>query len=287
MRLSELIETTAKIVLALVWICSGPSLATAQEGKADLKDDSPAQDTQSAERLANMRRRAEHTHIFVVEEGRQTEVALRGEPVFRYADQPRGIVDGTLWVWGEPGRPVALQKVEYFPPTPTSWTYCLASLSLGLVGAEWRGGRRWTATKPGVEMRFLDDGPEPSTTKPGRMRQMRDLARRFTVKGSEGTSRGEQLRLISQPIHRYADADLEDGAIFGFGSGTNPNCLLLVELHRKGERDERWQYGFIGMSAESLRARLDDREVWYFPPAAKIGGLDSWIWFFETRGMED
>ncbi|HVX11161.1 MAG TPA: hypothetical protein VHC22_08275 [Pirellulales bacterium] len=209
--------------------------------------------------------------------------------MFRYADQPRGIVDGTLWVWGEPGRPVALQKVEFFPPTPTNWTYCLASLSSELVAAEWQGGRRWDATKPGLEMHELDDAPEPSAGKASRLRQMKELARRFTVRGSEKTSRGEELRLMPQPVHRYADPEhgLEDGAIFGFGSGTNPNCLLLVELRRENAAAGRWEYGFVGMSAESLRAKLDGREVWYFPAAAKIGGLDSWIWFFEARGMED
>lgn len=290
MRLDEFIRTpvSRKILLALALLSS---FTAAQDREpATLKRDSPAtQDTQSAERLASMRRRAEHTQVFVVDDNRRDEAKMRAEPVFRYADQPRGIVDATLWVWGEPGRPVALEKVEYYPPTPTNWTYCLASLSSGLIAAEWRGERRWAATKPGIEMRLLEEGPEPSTTKPGRMRQMRDIARRFTVKGSEGTSRGEQLRLMSQPIHRYADdkADLEDGTIFGFGSGTNPNCLLLVELRARGEPDERWQYGLVGMSAESLRAKLDDRDVWYFPPAAKIGGLDTWIWFFEASGMEE
>jgi hypothetical protein len=117
---------------------------------------------------------------------------------------------------------------------------------------------------------------------------MKDLARRFTVRGSEGTNRREELRLMPQPVHRYADAEsgLEDGAIFGFGSGTNPNCLLLIELRREHQVPE-WHYGFVGMSAESLRARLDEREVWYFPAAARIGGLDTWIWFFEARGMEE
>lgn len=291
MRLGRFLKSPLNLKgLVVLALLSMPSFTAAQDREsADPKAASAPQDTQSIERLANMRRRAEHTQVFVVDGNRREEVKMRGEPVFRYADQPRGIVDATLWVWGEPGRPVALEKVEYYPPTPTNWTYCLASLSPGLVAADWRGGRRWTATKPGVEMRLLDDGPEPSATKPGRMRQMRDIARRFTVKGSEGTNRGEQLRLLSQPIYRYADADgdVEDGTIFGFGSGTNPNCLLLVEVSPKGESDERWQYGFVGMSAESLRARLDDREVWYFPPAAKIGGLDSWIWFFEARGMEE
>ena len=248
-----------------------------------------AQDAESAERLALMRLRAEHTQVFLVDGARRDKLAMRKEPVFRYADQPRGIVDATLWVWGEPGRPVALQKVEYYPPTPTSWTYCLASLSPDLISAEWRGGRRWTATKPGVEMHRWDDAPRASASKSGRARQTKELARRFSVRGSEGTNRQEELRLMTQPVYRYSDLEkgLEEGAIFGFGSGTNPNCLLLIELVGDEQSDTRWHYGFVGMSAESLRARLDDHEVWYFPLAARIGGLDTWIWFFEAQGMEE
>jgi hypothetical protein len=269
------------------------SFVAAEDGAdGDAKRESQAANQkaiESAERLANMRRRAEHTHVFATDGDKREEIAMRSEPVFRYGDQPRGIVDATLWVWGEPGRPVALQKIEFYPPTPTSWTYCLASLSSGLVAAEWQGGRTWTAIKPGVEMRLLDGGPDPSANKAGRIRQMKDLARRFTVRGSEATQRREELRLITQPIHRYADAEqgIEEGAIFGFGSGTNPNCLLLIELAREVQSRGRWQYGFVGMSAESLRARFDDHEVWFFPAAARIGGLDTWIWFFEARGMED
>src|SRR6202043_2352576 len=115
--------------------------------------------------------------------------------------------------WGGPGSPVCLQKVESYPPVPTNWTYCLASLSSGLVAAEWRGGRRWTATKPGVDLRPCDDAPQPAANKTGRIRQMKDLARRFSVRSSEGTNRSEQLRLMPQAIHRYDDREhgLEDG----------------------------------------------------------------------------
>jgi len=69
---------------------------------------------ESAERLVKLRRRAEGTHVFIVDDDGREEVEMRSEPVFRYADQPRSIVDGTLWVWGGLGRPAALQKVEYF-----------------------------------------------------------------------------------------------------------------------------------------------------------------------------
>lgn len=263
---------------------AGGSAAAAAEHTQD-----SLETVKSAQRLANMRRRAEGTRVFELKGGEREEVAMRAEPVFRYADQPRGIVDGTLWVWGEPGRPTALQKVEFYPPTPTSWTYCLASLSSGLVAAEWRGGRQWKATKSGVTLQPFDDDLKPAASKAARLRQMKELARRFSVRASEGTHRDEQLRLLPQPIHRYADSQhrLEDGAIFGFGSGTNPNCLLLIELRTEGATAAVWQYGFVGMSAESLRARLDEKEVWYFPAAGKVGAIDSWIWFFESPGMEE
>lgn len=282
-------------ILQAAWIglatLTAPLFAHAQNGKPDIADAASGADREkeSAERLAKLRLRAERTRVFAVEGDSRVEASMRPEPVFRYADQPRGIVDGTLWVWGESGRPVALQKVEFYPPTPSNWTYCLASLSEGLVSAEWRGGRRWTATKPGVELHMLEDGPAASADNAGRIRQMKEIARRFAVRSSETTPRDEQLRLLPQPVHRYAHLEqgLQDGAIFAFGSGTNPACLLLVELHSGESSSPRWHYGFVGMSAESLRARLDDTEAWYFPAAGKVGAIDSWIWFFETPGMQD
>jgi len=280
------------LVMLVVSICLVTTISSPVQSQ-DADDNSAPEQTDaakdSAERLVKLRHRAEGTRVFIVDDDGREEVEMRSEPVFRYADQPRSIVDGTLWVWGESGRPVALQKVEYFPVVPTNWTYCLASLSSGLVAAEWRGGRRWTATKPGVELRPCDDAPQAAANKSGRIRQMKELARRFSVRSSEGTDRSEQLRLMQQAIHRYADPEhgLEDGAIFGFGSGTNPACLLLIELRIDDQSPPSWQYGFVGMSAESLRAHLDDHEVWFFPAAGKIGAIDSWIWFFESPGMED
>jgi hypothetical protein len=151
--------------LALTPPSSGVRAQDSDEDKA-VPDQADATQ-ESTERLAKLRRRAEGTRVFIVGDDDRSEVEMRSEPVFRYADQPRGIVDGTLWVWGGPGRPVALQKVEYYPPVASNWTYCLASLSSGLVAAEWRGGRRWTATKPGVELRPCDDSPQPAANKSG------------------------------------------------------------------------------------------------------------------------
>ena len=66
---------------------------------------------------------------------------------------------------------------------------------------------------------------------------------------------------------------LQDGAIFGFGGGTNPVCLLLLESNSNDQPPRGWRYGFVGMSAESLRDHLGDHQVWFFPAAGKLGAI--------------
>lgn len=73
-----------------------------------------AQKAQREERLRQMRSRAEATQVLQLHNGKQTTVKVIPQPVFRYSDQPRLILDATLWVWGHKGRPIALQKVEFY-----------------------------------------------------------------------------------------------------------------------------------------------------------------------------
>jgi hypothetical protein len=51
-------------------------------------------------RLAGMRRRAEATNVYRLEDGSRTAPQLLAGPLLRYNDQPRRILDATLWGWG-------------------------------------------------------------------------------------------------------------------------------------------------------------------------------------------
>jgi hypothetical protein len=230
-----------------------------------------------------MRLCAEATRVCRSDDARVALALLPG-PVFRYSDQPREIHDATLWCWGSGGRPAALQKVELYR-RPDRWFYCFTSLSEGLLEAEWRDGHRWSATKPGLELRRLADMEEAVAAGFGRLLQMKGLAKRFSVTISDpplGTQ--EKMRLLTRPIHRYQDpkSGLQDGAIFAFAAnGTNPDLLLLIEVHGEDLSHSIWKYGLVRMTMVQLDARLDDEVVWSAPymPFRDPNEYDTWLFF--------
>jgi hypothetical protein len=65
---------------------------------------------QRKELLDQMRALAEQTGVQFAEGERKPELVK--DAALRYADQPRGFIDATLWVWTDQGRPVAFQKIE-------------------------------------------------------------------------------------------------------------------------------------------------------------------------------
>src|SRR5690348_4995816 len=49
--------------------------------------------------------------VSTVNQGNKVEAKLLTKPLLHYQDQPRNILDATLWCFGEKGRPAALCKV--------------------------------------------------------------------------------------------------------------------------------------------------------------------------------
>jgi hypothetical protein len=97
---------------------------------------------------------------------------------------------------------------------------------------------------------------------------MKSLASRFatTLTGlsADGSDR-EELRLLPTPVYRYkldaSDPDLQDGAVFAFVQGTDPEVLMLLELVPSDEGPQ-WQYAFARATAGGLEARLGNMVVW-------------------------
>jgi hypothetical protein len=112
----------------------------------------------------------------------------------------------------------------------------------------------------------LNDAPVPAESKPRRLTQMRDLARRFTATMYRSEpEEANRLRLLATPIHRFAaESDgIVDGAVFAFANATDPDSLLLLEA----ARDEPgaaayWRYSLARMSSQKTVVKLDDKEIW-------------------------
>jgi hypothetical protein len=228
----------------------------------------PGEKKMSDGRWAEMERQARA--LKVVERGKRgSEPAeLIAEPLLRYNDSARSVRVGTLWAWGRLGRPVAALEVEDYPkrPTESRWLNNMVSLSSNKLDVDWPVGPRWSSTEAGFELRQVPNAPVPAEKDSVRLIQMRRLADRFEAHEQAGATRGDrlQLRLMSRPLHRYADLEsgLRDGAIFCFAYGTNPEVLLFVESRSGPTSVARWEYGLARMSGGELFVNLDGREVW-------------------------
>jgi hypothetical protein len=239
--------------------------------------------TEQRDKAVNvMRGRAKGTKVFVGENKSQA-AELNQEPLLYFNNLPHRIVNGSLWGWSAGGRPVTLCKVEQYDrgrPDQT-WLYCLASLSDKKIAVEFRDGVSWSAKTAGVEMRDLPDGPAPAEDARGRLRQMKDLARRFSATDFEPNGPGRsQLRLLPQPVWRYSDAagGTVDGAIF---ATEGVAAVYLVELRQKRGQRPKWHYGVTAMDAWAVSIKLYDKEVWKKPFTPGPAPYENWIFRWE------
>jgi hypothetical protein len=138
----------------------------------------------------------------------------------------------------------------------------------------------------------------PAATEAGRLRQMKQFARKLSA-SQVWQGQSSELRLLPTEIHRYADADsgLIDGAAFAFVVGSNPETILFVEAHKAGTDSRKdsgtgsstesaaagsWKYGLARMSAAAVTFKLGETEVWTVPQS--LGGPTSTYYCF-TRAV--
>ncbi|NQT13050.1 MAG: hypothetical protein HQ582_09900 [Planctomycetes bacterium] len=277
-----------------VWVgsLSAPGcLSRVRAGEEKRAGDDRTED-EGEKRLDGMRRRAQATQVHTLDAGEKTALELFSGPMFRYSDQPRLILDATLWGWGTRGRPLAMEKIEFCrrPQGQRQWFHCMTSLSQDLLEVQWPDGQRWSAREPAFELHALADGPNAAESEFRRLLQMKSTARRFSATLFEPVPKREDLRLLTRPICRYTDPDsgLQDVAIFGFvANGTNPDLLLGIELHGESLSDSAWKFGLARMTLAQLTVRLDGKEVWSAryvtpPPPGVPAKFDTWLFFFES-----
>jgi hypothetical protein len=227
-------------------------------------DEPPDEKARSAEVAALARREAESYRLARVDD--DVEVSLLPESVFQWTNPVIGIAHGRLHLWTAGGRPEAIIGVFKWYQPYKHRTNEFQSLSTGRLVATRDGREAWSPRRPGVEFRPVPGAPEPAPSPAARLRQMRDLAKEFS--GRETTRDGivRELRLLTQPIYRYAGAsvDVIDGSLFVLAQGTDPEAFLMIEA-RKGDGAIRWQYALARMNGVAVRVEHKGREVWSLP----------------------
>jgi hypothetical protein len=239
-----------------------------KETPAASPEDEAALKQKHAEYLRQMRERVSAARIHVA--GIQTEAELVAEPLMRFNNQSLRNVDATLWGWTSAGRLVGVCKLirmEKFRPDEGPWLYCFTSLSPGPIDAEFGVGPAFSSEKPGIELQKIEKAPIPANGKAERLRQMKDLASRFTATTTDYADRAEELRLLPRPIYRYQlpednkpdDGALLDGAVFAMSiEGTAPTVLVLIELHHRGQEHPNGNSPFRTAPGPRSRSSLTD-----------------------------
>jgi hypothetical protein len=205
------------------------------------------------------------THDIRALDDRGTRFQLQAEPVLRFTNPIGGSRDGALFLWlGEGGRPAVAAQIYWNPQQV--WIEEFSSLCTSPLIGESADGRDWRTSEPGVSFKPVPDAPKPAQTADRRLRQMRELAEGFSAEHFYKGTTWNQLRLLTKPFARYGKPGSapEDGALFCYTHGTDPEVLLMLESRRSQDVAE-WQYAFAPVTGFAINASWRGKEVWSLP----------------------
>jgi hypothetical protein len=221
------------------------------------------------ERLESMKAAME-TYAITLDGDRPPAVRLRPDPVFRVGKQKGNFLDGAIFLWeDDTGRPVAAMEAFMLsePDAPDGkWIHEFTSLATAPLATTERGAPRWSPANAGVTFQRVPGAPKPAPTPAARLRQMRAIAADFKADDDFGGSGWRALRMLTMPIARYGKPEVtpEDGALFAFVEGTDPEVFLFVE-QRKGPEGPEWQYALAPMGCWAVKVKFQATGLWELP----------------------
>jgi hypothetical protein len=200
--------------------------------------------------------------VLVQQDAEQLTELVFEEPLLRYYDPLTNVPDGYFLVWTRDQRPEACATFWVHQlPGGLRELHEFQSLSERPIRARRGETDVWRPDATGVEWRTLPDAPAPASVEALRLTQMRQQARRFSAAIRDGTGR-RQLRLLAQPVYRYAcpEEHVLDGALFVFAKGTNPELLVLLEA-RGADDGPFWHVATARMTIRRIEVQLDDEDL--------------------------
>jgi hypothetical protein len=221
--------------------------------------------------------------VEILNAGKWSKVKRIEKPLLYYGDPTRENDRGSVWGWGEKGRPVATLELFQNANDRTKWAYAVCNTSGGTVRATYEGKAWWRENESITELKNIPGAMAPSAEGAQRQRQLKQLAQKFT--GHEfwdpNNSRYE-LRRLERPLHTYKDEDsgLLEGALYTFANGTNPEIMLFVEarVSPKDKTKPVWQFTASRSAHAELHLEYDGKEVFDAPRGDKVSGPDKPYW---------
>ena len=165
---------------------------------------------------------------------------------------------GKVYLWTDDGRPVIVSSVMSVvgrseTPPLRYVNYEFHSLSPQAVRAGKDGKVFWRSEVPGIDWIDRPKREPISTSRVGRLIQMRSIARSYAAEA------GRKFRLMPQPLYRYPKntPGVTDGAIFSYSLFTDPCVYLLVEA-----KAGSWRVAFARSNRNPLVVKMGESTIW-------------------------
>jgi len=249
----------AKFEMMVLTLCLSVMalLASAQEPEP-ATEKGPAPDP-----LREAYRTDAEAYLFFHDPNRKQSLTLVEKPIMRWANDDDW--SGDVFAWTHDGRPEVLGCI-LSGPGAAGQRYVYHEFHLlaerPIAATDLQTNRRWEPID-GLAVEPVADAPEPATTAPARLAQMRRLTRDFTAHmQADGVW---ELRLLPQPLIRYGKEGSEviDGALFAYvwTKGTDPEVILLLEC-RRNATGLAWHFAPVRFSNREVWLKHHEREVW-------------------------
>jgi hypothetical protein len=196
---------------------------------------------------------------------KEKPLELHREPVLKWSNPTQGEVHGNVFVWTRDGRPLVVGSLfKWFSPH-THMAHEFQSLAEEPLAARFHGAAVWETKETGLKFADKPKTPAVAATEAQRLLQLKQLAKDFAGSKKPAAGSEVELRLLPQPIYRYAapKQGVVQGALFAFVQGTDPEIFLLIEARGESPEKARWQFAATRMiSAEEVRLRHGGMQVW-------------------------
>lgn len=192
------------------------------------------------------------------------QLTLADKPALRWSNNEDATIHGSVVWWMHKGRPEAVASIFKFFTVKDEFSAELHSLAEGPLVAIKDGHIVWKPAGAGVTFTPLADAAAPARSAPSRLTQMRAIARDFTGTMTTFDKTTHPLRLLSQPLVRYAGEKEHplDGTMFAYARATDPDVILLLEARADVGGAQKWHYALARMHCGAVAMSYRDREVW-------------------------
>jgi hypothetical protein len=203
-------------------------------------------------------------HKFLVGDKDPMGADLRSAPLHFFSNPAGGTQShGSIHIWTNDSRPVVLGAIwsrRFGETRRVSGSF--HSTSLARLEGKWNGTPFWQPGDP-IEMKVWPQETTVARSLPLRLVQMKNMMRALEATRFQKDERSK-MRVLSQPLYRYRNSEVMDGAIFGFFENWDPELFVLVEA--RVQHPDRWVVGMIRFSNKRLDVKLRGKRIWEYDP---------------------